>query len=358
MSVALSNCLNDLRCPSCVERLGAVGDARTGTLLACQACSELFPIIDGIPRMLLRSMREALVSKSLSDGVDLRQVQTAKSFGFEWSRFSQMYDEWESAFFEYMQPHGPSFFQGKRVLDAGCGSGRYAYHAAKHGAKVWAVDLGPAIEITQHNTATIGGVYAVQADILKLPFAPESFDFICSIGVLHHLANPEEAFHNLLRYLKPGGEIQIYVYWKPENQPVKTALLSLISALRGLTTRLPYRVVYALSYPAAAIAWATFVWPYLMMKYLPGCDTFASRTPMRQYAAYPFRVCVNDQFDRFSAPIENRYTRSEVEFWLRHAGLEEPLIIANYGWVASGRKPVVKATSQQATARAAEYSRC
>jgi hypothetical protein len=61
---------------------------------------------------------------------------------------------------------------------------------------------------------------------------------------------------------------------------------------------------------------------------------------MKQYAAYPFRVCVNDQFDRFSAPIENRYTRAEVLSWLERAGLEEPSVHPNYGWIARGRKPV------------------
>ena len=60
---------------------------------------------------------------------------------------------------------------------------------------------------------------------------------------------------------------------------------------------------------------------------------------MKQYARYPFRVCVNDQFDRLSAPIENRYTRAEVEAWLLRAGLEDVIVRPNCGWVAVGRKP-------------------
>jgi hypothetical protein len=60
---------------------------------------------------------------------------------------------------------------------------------------------------------------------------------------------------------------------------------------------------------------------------------------MKQYANFPFRVCVNDQFDRFSAPIENRYTRQEVIDWLVQAGLEEPQVSSNYGWIGTGRKP-------------------
>jgi hypothetical protein len=61
--------------------------------------------------------------------------------------------------------------------------------------------------------------------------------------------------------------------------------------------------------------------------------------PMKQYARFPFRVCVNDQLDRLSAPIENRYTRDEVTDWFHRAGLEDLKVSANYGWVATGRKP-------------------
>jgi hypothetical protein len=60
---------------------------------------------------------------------------------------------------------------------------------------------------------------------------------------------------------------------------------------------------------------------------------------MKQYASFPFRVCVNDQLDRFSAPIENRYTRQEVTDWLDRARLEERKVNPAHGWVGTGRKP-------------------
>jgi hypothetical protein len=52
-----------------------------------------------------------------------------------------------------------------------------------------------------------------------------------------------------------------------------------------------------------------------------------------------FRVCVDDQFDRLYAPIESRYTRDEVEGWLRRAGLGGTVVRPNYGWRSTGRKP-------------------
>lgn len=333
--------LDALRCPECSAQLFAKSasfnrDAEAA--LECRRCGQRFSIRNGIPRMLSLSMRDALSGETLGMDVDRRQVATARSFGYEWARFPDMYQEWERNFLEYMAPHTPEFFRGKRVLDAGCGGGRHAHYAARNGAEVWAVDLGSAVDVAKANNRSLENVRVAQADIHHLPFEPESFDLVYSIGVLHHLPDPESAFRNLLRYVKPGGWIQLYLYWKPENQPVKRALLSVVAATRRITTRIPHRLLYGLSFPAAAIAFAGFVWPYQLLS-AAGLNGAAERMPMKQYAKYPFRVCVNDQFDRLSAPIEFRYTRGEVEAWMRRAGLEDIVVRPNYGWCATGRKP-------------------
>jgi SAM-dependent methyltransferase len=179
----------------------------------------------------------------------------------------------------------------------------------------------------------------VQADLHHLPFLSESFDFVYSFGVLHHLPDPERVFRKLLDFLKPGGEIQIYVYWKPETGFVKRFLLGVLSSVRQLTSRLPYRVVWLMSYPVAGIAFICGVFPYKLLRCLPRCRSFAERIPLRQYAMYPFRVCVNDQFDRLSAPIEQRYTRDAVKGWFERAGLRDIGSRENFGWTVTGRKP-------------------
>ena len=324
--------LETLRCPSCLSSLTLSGDT-----LTCARCDISYPIIDGIPLLLLPSMRDALAGGESAGTDETTQAKTARSFGYEWHRFPEMYAEWEKQFFEYMQPHDGDFFRGKKVLDAGCGNGRFAYYAAKYGAEVWAIDLGPAVEVARRNTQS-QNVYVIQADLHHPPFASESFDFIYSIGVLHHLPDPEAAFHNLLRFLKPGGEVQIYLYWKPEKRPVKAALLSGVTVSRKLTTRLPHRVVYVLAYPLAAMAYTFFVWPYRILRKVPRFKRIAENIPMRQYAGFPFRVCVNDQLDRFSAPIEYRYTRADVQNWLAHASLKSPRVAEYFGWLGTGRK--------------------
>lgn len=303
----------------------------------CATCHQQFPIVRDIPRLLLSPLREALLSEESTSATDDPQVRTARSFGYEWTRFPEMYAQWQQNFLNYMQPHEPEFFSGKKVLDAGCGNGRFAVYAAKYGAEVWALDLGQAVEVAERNTQNAGTIQVVQADLHRPPFEPESFDFIYSIGVLHHLPDPEPAFRSLLRYLKPEGEVQIYLYSKPEGQPIKSALLAVVTAIRQITTRLPHNLVYALAFPAACAAFAFLVWPYRVLKKI-GLERLAEKLPMKQYSSLPFRVCVNDQLDRFSAPLENRYTKQEVFNWLNRAGLKDLQVNSFYGWVGNGRK--------------------
>jgi SAM-dependent methyltransferase/uncharacterized protein YbaR (Trm112 family) len=339
--ISLQQFLETLRCPGCRSKLSLSGETANQApdrTVVCQKCQLTFPIINKIPRMLLPPLRAALSGDGSATGTDAKQVETALSFGFEWERFPEMYSEWEQQFIDYMQPHNADFFHGKKVLDAGCGNGRFAYYAAKYGAEVWAIDLGPAVEVARRNTESFENIQIVQADLHNPPFPMESFDFIYSIGVLHHLPDPEFAFRNLLRFLKPGGEVQIYLYWKPERRPIKSRLLSAVSGVRRFTTRLPHKTVYILAYPSALLTFLFFVWPYRIIGRFPFLKSFAEELPMKQYARLPFRVCVNDQLDRFSAPIENRYTRSDVQNWLVRASLESPCIGENYGWVATGRK--------------------
>src|SRR6266705_4349636 len=143
--MTLETILETIRCPACHGRLAVFDDRIEGNgdrYYKCATCSEQFPTIRGVPRLLLSPLRRALLANDATERNDNPQIRTAFSFGYEWSRFPEMYQEWEQTFFDYMQPHGAEFFYGKKVLDAGCGNGRFAYYAARHGAEVWAIDLG------------------------------------------------------------------------------------------------------------------------------------------------------------------------------------------------------------------------
>src|SRR5512145_932884 len=164
MGEGVDKLLETLRCPGCRSSLSFSPDttkADQAGSLVCSRCHISYPIVEGIPRLLLPAMRDALLGEGCATDT---QVETALSFGYEWHRFPEMYEEWERQFLDYMQPHAADFFPGKKILDAGCGNGRFAYYAGKYGAEVWAIDLGPAVEVAHKNTQS-RNVHVVQADL-------------------------------------------------------------------------------------------------------------------------------------------------------------------------------------------------
>jgi SAM-dependent methyltransferase len=267
---------------------------------------------------------------------DRLKQRTGESFAYEWEHFGALREEWEKNFRDYLQPHEPRSLDGRLLLDVGAGSGRHSRQAHENGARVVAADVGASIDIARRNLPA--DVLTVQADAERLPFAPGSFDIVISIGVLHHLPDTERAFRRLVPLAKPGGIVHVYLYWVPPR-PAHRRILRLVDAARQITTRMPHRLLHPLCYPLAAALFATCVLPYRAMRGHPRLERFADALPLKTYADYPFTVCVNDQFDRFSAPLERRFTEHEVRRLFEDAGLEEVTVLPNHGWVASGRRP-------------------
>jgi SAM-dependent methyltransferase len=314
-----------LRCVACAGTLELAREPEPA--LVCSACATRFAIAGGTPRMLPtgRAPEEAAVAE-----------RTAASFAYEWERFGGMREEWAKNFADYMRPHTPQSLAGKSVLDIGAGSGRHSFHAAQAGARVVAVDLGASIDVARRNLPA--SVLTVQADAEALPFEPDTFDIVMSIGVLHHLPDTERALRSIARYAKPGGHVHVYLYWVPEQRWHRRVLRA-VTALRRITVRLPHPVLHALCYPLAALLLVALVGPYRVLRRRPRMARLAAALPLKTYADYPFSVLVNDQFDRFSAPLERRFTADEVRAAMKGAGLEDVVVLPNHGWVADGRRP-------------------
>jgi 2-polyprenyl-3-methyl-5-hydroxy-6-metoxy-1,4-benzoquinol methylase len=270
-----------------------------------------------------------------SDDADVRR-RTAESFAYEWQQFGGHRPEWERNFLEYLAPLSPESLRGRLVLDVGCGSGRHSRVAGDLGARVVAADVGDAIDVARERVRP--ETLTVQADAEQLPFAPGSFDLVMSIGVLHHLPDTARALRKIAPLAKPGGHVHVYLYWQPELRWHR-AMLGGVGVARRVTVRLPHRVLRVLCYPIAAVLHVAFVVPQRALRRRSRGRRIAAALPLRTYADYPFGVLVNDQFDRFSAPIEQRFERAEVEAMLRDAGLVDVVVVPNSGWVGSGRVP-------------------
>jgi ubiquinone/menaquinone biosynthesis C-methylase UbiE len=291
--------------------------------LRCVACDQRYPLTRGTPRMLAHG-----------GGVDAAvKRRTGESFAYEWEAFGALRPEWRRNFEDYLRPHRPQDLAGSSILDVGTGSGRHAYHAAEAGAEVIAVDVGDSIDVARRNLPR--DVLTVQADAERLPFDTASFDMVMSIGVLHHLPEPERALRAVARFVRPGGRLHVYLYWKPERA-WQRGVLGGVTAVRRATTRMPHRLLHALCYPLAAALYAGVVLPYRLLRRSPATRRLAQEWPLKTYADYPFGVLVNDQFDRFSAPIEHRYDRDEARALLERAGCADVTVLPNAGWVLDG----------------------
>src|SRR5712664_1579100 len=183
--------LEILVCPNCKCRLNMDGNAFT-----CSACRANYPLLRGIPRFV---PEQAYVG----------------SFGFQWTKHAHTQLDRNGTYyseknFREILEIEPAKIRGKLVLDAGCGMGRYAELASRYGARVIGVDLSRAVESAATNLRARSNVQILQGDLMNLPFAEGTFDFIYSIGVLHHTPSCESAFRKLARTLKPGGRIVIW----------------------------------------------------------------------------------------------------------------------------------------------------
>ena len=110
----------------------------------------------------------------------------------------------------------PEDYQGKRVLDMGCGTGEYALWYAMHGAgEVVGVDLSEgslAVARERQAESNLDTVTFRSMDILNCDLPDNYFDYSYSVGVLHHTGDPLRGFRHLVRVTKPGGVIVVSLY--------------------------------------------------------------------------------------------------------------------------------------------------
>jgi SAM-dependent methyltransferase len=247
--------------------------------------------------------------------VDVTKVRkTAEAFGFEWTthgHLQQLYRS-EAALYEefanYRLP--PTFFTGKRVLDAGCGMGRCSYVAAHLGAAtVIGFDLHDGVQAAQRLTAPLGPVRVLCANIFALLFHQGNFDASMSIGVVRHTGDAHQAIRALVELLRPGGQlfIQVYASRGPRRDRWNARLLR-------LTNKLPTRFLYTCAYGLVALIYVPVV--RHLMKVGLHYVTLVSYSPRRT-----FRRNVADTFDWHCAPYKSFHTQDELISLLHACGL-------------------------------------
>jgi SAM-dependent methyltransferase len=147
--------------------------------------------------------------------------------------------------------------QGKRVLEAGCGAGRFTELLLAAGAQVFACDLSEAVDANYENCKKCPHYFVCQADLLRLPVRPEQFDIVVCLGVIQHTPNPEETIAALCSYVKAGGFLVLdhYRYGPDDLTPNRRLLRSFLIRKPTYFSLLFVRVLVASLWPVHRLAW-------------------------------------------------------------------------------------------------------
>jgi len=325
-----------LCCPLCKSDLNldkfefTHGEVLEGALI-CGSCDCSYPVIAGVPRMLTGEMQEDFRHQypdffdlydsrlktgkaELTDQALHKKRQTQSRFGYEWIQFD---DYACDNFSEFIKPLSEGFFSGKLGLDVGCGAGRHIKGASQLGAEVIGVDLSQAVDAAYQNNVTSNNVHIVQADAYHLPFKSETFDFIYSLGVLHHMPAPEKAYHQLPTYLKSKGSLFVWLY---AYMPRKV----LLELLRIVSQKLSNKNIHRMAWLCNMVDYGIVINSYKLLSKLPLIGRIVDRfAPLRviEYAGHGYQISLTDWYDRLSAPITNYYRQEKMQEWLDNSPL-------------------------------------
>ncbi|MFN5434352.1 MAG: class I SAM-dependent methyltransferase [Planctomyces sp.] len=243
------------------------------------------PVVNGIPRFVS----------------DLH----LESFGFQWTRFDVAHESEDHATFQAKTGVAPESLHGLTVLDAGCGGGRYALLCGTAGALVTAADHSRAVDKAASLCQHLPNVRFLQADLKQLPLPPASFDFVFSIGVMHHDAHTQTVFNSVAKLVRPGGRMSVWLYRR--NQWWQEIINS---SLRSVTTRLPRHILLPLCHLGAVLGGIP-----LINRTLNKIICFSA------HPCYQNRVC--DTWDWWAPRYQHHHTAKELTDWFHAAGFTD-----------------------------------
>ena len=269
-------------------------DPASGSKLSFNATTGTFDTPDGVP-----------VGQMVNDIPRFVQQEHLASFGLQWNKYEVAHDDEDRATFQAKTGVTLTELRGLRVLDAGCGGGRYSKVAGEAGAEVVGADHSAAVEKARTLCQNLPQVHFLQGDLKHLPLPRESFDFVFSIGVMHHDADTRTVFNAVSQMVKPGGRMSVWLYRR--NQWWQEAINN---SLRRRTTKMP---------PERLERWCRWgAW----LGGLPGINRTLNK--IVNFSAHPNaenRVC--DTFDWFAPQYQYHHTVKELETWFESAGFKD-----------------------------------
>jgi SAM-dependent methyltransferase len=306
-----------LACPFCGVALPAGGGS-----LRCGRCARDYPVVNGIPRFVAAE-------------------NYAAGFGMQWNKFRatqlDSHSGHDISHERFYRTTGwlPEQLAGKRVLDVGCGAGRFAEVALDAGAEVVALDYSSAVEACRANLPS-PRLQVVQGDIYHLPFTPGQFDFVYCLGVLQHTPDVHRAFLALAPMLAPGGSLAVDLYPKL----LRNVLWSKYW-LRPFTSKLPPTMLFPLVESLVKVLYPVSRWvgrvPKLgrRLRYAIPIANYEGVYPLDEQQLREWAVL--DTFDMLAPAHDHPQTAETLRRWFDEADLVDVEVFRTGFVIGRGR---------------------
>jgi SAM-dependent methyltransferase len=322
-------------CRKCGESLSLAvvtsEDPATGEIiegqLTCPSGHTDVPVVRNIPRFV--------ASESY-----------AACWGFQWNRFDLiqldrvMHNDLSRDRF-YKTTGWPSRMDGQRILEVGCGAGRFTQLALETGAEVFSFDLSSSVDVACRNNLGETRLTLFQGSIYEIPLRKESFDKIFCMGVLQFCPDVEGAFRSMLPFLRPGGEIVVDVYERSNGlPPLKTFVRPVTKRMK---TESLYRLLSWTIPPAFDVKKAIQHFPAVgpqLAKLIPiGAISHAERG--LNYTDDELKqVKILSALNMLSPAFEHPQRMEDVRRWFSESGLVEVELKRGYNGInGKGHRP-------------------
>jgi SAM-dependent methyltransferase len=254
-------------------------------------------------------------------------MSSENRFGYEWNRYARLSPDYEKQFLNWTHPFDKEFWQGKRILDAGCGMGRNSLWPMQWGAaSAVAFDFDErSVSRAKETLKAYENAEVLYRSIYDIGWEKE-FDVVFSIGVIHHLEEPQRALANLVRALRPGGTLLAWVYSYEGNEWIT----KMVDPVRiNVTSRLPVRLVHFLAYFCSIPL-------YLYLKFRKSQSGY-----LKQLATFDFWHVHSIVFDQLIPEVANYWKKEEVTELVEGLPLVEVSVKAppnKSGWILAAKK--------------------
>lgn len=241
----------------------------------------------------------------------VKDQSTANAFATSWNNLPKgsvyTFDQFE----DWMAPLNKSNFEGKNVLELGCGNASLLVHCTQwNPASLTGVDLGDSVLSAQENMKATGYTnYNILKGDLTVFTSENKFDIVYSIGVLHHLKEPYDGFKSVIANTKPGGNFHGWVYAKEGNAVIRY----IVDPIRLLVSKFPWWFTkYLVATPLSFLyfLYAHFI-TLLRLSFMPLYD-------------YSVWICKRDflffrhvAFDQLVTPQTAYIDKQTIETWLK-----------------------------------------